>query len=105
METDRRDEPQATLKTSPTSAELYLRSYNVHYLFDKTPYWRPWVSWMSVEVHRMSADAIQRTQSPRLTFVPTRYSALRVGAGSDSLSRSLVRLLSLSILSRYPPRS
>lgn len=36
--------------------ELYLLSYNVRYIFDQTPYWRPWLSWMGVEVRRMSAD-------------------------------------------------
>lgn len=51
---------KATFKTIYPYAnvvyELYLLSYNVRYLFDKTPYWRPWLSWMGVEVRRMSPD-------------------------------------------------
>mgnify|MGYP001564304053 FL=1 len=38
------------------SYELYLLAYNAGYLFEKTPYWRPWLSWMSVEVRRMSGE-------------------------------------------------
>lgn len=44
--------------------ELYLLSYNVRYLFDRTPYWRPWLSWMNVEVRRMSAADYVRPSSP-----------------------------------------
>jgi peroxin-12 len=43
--------------------ELYLLSYNIRYLFDKTPYWRPWLSWMNVEVRRMSADDYRAAQA------------------------------------------
>lgn len=42
--------------------ELFLLSYNVRYIFDHTPYWRPWLSWMGVEVRRMSADDYVRTE-------------------------------------------
>ncbi|SGY38440.1 BQ5605_C003g02031 [Microbotryum silenes-dioicae] len=36
--------------------ELYLLSYSVRYLFNSNPFWRPWFSWMSIEVRRMSAE-------------------------------------------------
>lgn len=34
--------------------ELWLLLYNVSYVFDRTPYWRPWLSWIGVDVRRMS---------------------------------------------------
>ncbi|KAE8211588.1 hypothetical protein CF327_g4672 [Tilletia walkeri] len=36
--------------------QLWLLVYNVSYLFDRTPYWRPWFSLMRVDVRRMGAD-------------------------------------------------
>ncbi|KAK0548080.1 ubiquitin-protein ligase peroxin 12 [Tilletia horrida] len=36
--------------------QLWLLGYNVSYLFDKTPYWRPWFSLMRVDVRRMGAE-------------------------------------------------
>ncbi|KAK0536567.1 ubiquitin-protein ligase peroxin 12 [Tilletia horrida] len=36
--------------------QLWLLGYNVSYLFDRTPYWRPWFSLMRVDVRRMGAD-------------------------------------------------
>jgi hypothetical protein len=32
--------------------ELWLTSYNIAYLFDKTPYYRPWLAWMGVDLRR-----------------------------------------------------
>ncbi|KAK4697425.1 peroxin-12, partial [Phenoliferia sp. Uapishka_3] len=53
--------------------ELYLLAYNVGYLFEKTPYWRPWLSWMKVEVRRMSAEDYVRPllSSPSHSFPQT----------------------------------
>ncbi|CEH19461.1 Predicted E3 ubiquitin ligase involved in peroxisome organization [Ceraceosorus bombacis] len=36
--------------------QLWLLSYNVAYLFDRTPYWRPWLQAMRVDVRRVSAE-------------------------------------------------
>ncbi|KAG8996813.1 ubiquitin-protein ligase peroxin 12 [Tulasnella sp. JGI-2019a] len=36
--------------------ELWLLGYNVAYLFDQTPFYRPWHTWMGVDVRRMGAD-------------------------------------------------
>ena len=32
--------------------ELWITSYNIAYLFDKTPYYRPWLAWMDVDLRR-----------------------------------------------------
>jgi peroxin-12 len=57
---------KAVYPYSNVAYELYLLSYNVRYLFDKTPYWRPWLSWMNVEVRRMSAADYVRLPLPFL---------------------------------------
>lgn len=37
-----------------TSYELLLLAYNIGYLFDKTPYYRPWLHWLGIDLRRMS---------------------------------------------------
>ena len=34
--------------------------YNVAYLFERTPYYRPWLSWVGVDLRRVSADDLVR---------------------------------------------
>lgn len=36
--------------------QLWLLSYNVRYLFDKTPFWRPWFAWMRMDIRRVGSD-------------------------------------------------
>jgi len=36
--------------------ELWLLAYNVGYLFDKTPFYRPWLSWIGVDLRRLGPD-------------------------------------------------
>ena len=37
-----------------TSYETLLLAYNIGYLFDRTPYYRPWLHWLGVDIRRMS---------------------------------------------------
>lgn len=37
-------------------SQLWLLSYNVAYLFDRTPYWRPWLQAMRVDIRRVGAE-------------------------------------------------
>ncbi len=39
-----------------TSYEVWLLIYNIAYLFERTPYYRPWLSWVGVDLRRVSAD-------------------------------------------------
>ena len=39
-----------------TSYEVWLLFYNIAYLFERTPYYRPWLSWVGVDLRRVSAD-------------------------------------------------
>ncbi|KAL8292902.1 hypothetical protein RQP46_000596 [Phenoliferia psychrophenolica] len=54
---------KATYPYANVGYELYLLAYNIGYLFEKTPYWRPWLSWMKVEVRRMSAEDYRAAQN------------------------------------------
>ena len=36
--------------------ELWLACYNVAYLFDRTPFYRPWLAWMNIDLRRLGAD-------------------------------------------------
>ncbi|KAF7331871.1 Cyclin-dependent protein kinase inhibitor [Mycena kentingensis (nom. inval.)] len=39
-----------------TSFEVWLFAFNVAYLFGKTPYYRPWLSWMRIDMRRLGVD-------------------------------------------------
>lgn len=39
-----------------TAWQLWLLSYNVRYLFDKTPFWRPWLRLMRMDVRRVGMN-------------------------------------------------
>jgi peroxin-12 len=39
-----------------TAWQLWLLSYNVRYLFDKTPFWRPWLRLMRMDVRRVGPN-------------------------------------------------
>lgn len=51
-----------------TMYQLWLLTYNVRYLFDKTPYWRPWFSLMRIDVRRVGPN-----DTPRRKLVPTKF--------------------------------
>lgn len=36
--------------------QLWLLAYNVGYLFEKTPFWRPWFKLMRMEIRRVASD-------------------------------------------------
>ncbi|EKM80418.1 hypothetical protein AGABI1DRAFT_120439 [Agaricus bisporus var. burnettii JB137-S8] len=38
------------------SFEAWLLAWNVAYLFDKTPYYRPWLSWIRVDLRRLGIE-------------------------------------------------
>ncbi|KAG6378418.1 cyclin-dependent protein kinase inhibitor [Boletus reticuloceps] len=39
-----------------TSFELWLLACNVAYLFEHTPFYRPWLAWIGVDLRRLNAD-------------------------------------------------
>ena len=40
--------------------EIWLLVCNVAYLFDKTPYYRPWLSWIGVDLRRLGIEDMVR---------------------------------------------
>lgn len=38
------------------SYEAWLLVYNIAYLFDQTPFYRPWLSWVGVDLRRLGAE-------------------------------------------------
>ncbi|KAG1715968.1 hypothetical protein ID866_1192 [Astraeus odoratus] len=39
-----------------TSFEVWLLAYNVAYLFERTPFYRPWLAWIGVDLRRLGAQ-------------------------------------------------
>jgi hypothetical protein len=40
--------------------ELWQLAHNLGYLFDKTPFYRPWLAWMRVDIRRLGqADYVR----------------------------------------------
>ena len=39
-----------------TSFELWLLLWNVAYLFDRAPSYRPWLSWIGVDIRRLGVE-------------------------------------------------
>lgn len=38
------------------SFEVLLLAYNVAYLFERTPFYRPWLAWVGVDLRRLGAE-------------------------------------------------
>ncbi|KAM0792084.1 hypothetical protein ACM66B_004788 [Microbotryomycetes sp. NB124-2] len=75
--------------------EVYLLSYNVRYIFDKTPFWRPWLSWMNVEVRRMSADDYRAANKTSATLLSSPFARHHQTGLRPSLSTIVQRSLKL----------
>ena len=87
--------------------ELYLLAYNIGYLFEKTPYWRPWLSWMKVEVRRMSAEDYvslppDQPSIPPLTDFTSRTQRAAQNATQSLLSSPLRRHSRTGLNPSYP---
>ncbi|CBQ67699.1 related to Peroxisome assembly protein 12 [Sporisorium reilianum SRZ2] len=54
-----------------TAWQLWLLTYNVCYLFDKTPYWRPWFGAMRIDVRRVGPN-----DGPRKPLLPHKMPSL-----------------------------
>ncbi|KAG8945415.1 ubiquitin-protein ligase peroxin 12 [Tulasnella sp. 424] len=53
-----------------TAFELWMMSYNIGYLFDRTPFYRPWLKWMGVDIQRMGPEDYRQTTSNSPTKPP-----------------------------------
>ena len=39
-----------------TLFEVWLMSYNVAYAFERTPFYRPWLSWIGIDIRRLGVE-------------------------------------------------
>lgn len=91
-----------------TSFEVWLLIYNVAYLFERTPYYRPWLSWIGVDLRRVSADdlvsaRLEGTTGAVLTRTPQRVAQIAVRRpSSDPKPRGMLEVLTR--LLRKSPR-
>ncbi|KLO07495.1 hypothetical protein SCHPADRAFT_945246 [Schizopora paradoxa] len=58
------------------SFEMWLLCYNIAYLFDRSPYYRPWLSWIGVDLRRLGPEDFRRTQILPEHTAPNRQSIL-----------------------------
>lgn len=49
-----------------TGVEVWLLLWNIAYLFDKTPSYRPWLSWIGVDLRRLGIEDFVRYLIPVL---------------------------------------
>ncbi|PWZ02708.1 hypothetical protein BCV70DRAFT_196957 [Testicularia cyperi] len=54
-----------------TLYQLWLLTYNVRYLFDKTPFWRPWLHLMRVDIRRIGPN-----DGSRVPLTPKKFPSL-----------------------------
>lgn len=47
-----------------TAWQLWMLAYNVRYLFDKSPFWRPWLRWMRMDIRRVGSDDYVSRREP-----------------------------------------
>lgn len=83
--------------------QLWMLSYNVSYLFGRTPYWRPWLKYMRVDVRRaMGNEAPLRVgaaakQLPSFTSFPFLFTYVLLQKGGSKLLDALKYALPASI--------
>lgn len=83
--------------------QLWMLGYNISYLFGRTPYWRPWLKYMRVDVRRAMGNekplqagaATQRL--PSFTSFPFLFTYLLMRKGTSKLLDALKYALPASI--------
>ncbi|KAK0490676.1 cyclin-dependent protein kinase inhibitor [Armillaria novae-zelandiae] len=70
------------------SFEVWLLAYNVAYLFDQTPFYRPWLAWMGVDLRRLGIEDLRAASLKAVQKAPDAK-----GGGLRQLLRSSPQLL------------
>ncbi|KAI0832509.1 cyclin-dependent protein kinase inhibitor [Trametes gibbosa] len=55
-----------------TSFEVWLLLYNIAYLFERTPHYRPWLAWVGVDLRRVSGEDLVSSDLRRVLRRSTR---------------------------------
>ncbi|KAF7355038.1 Ankyrin repeat protein nuc-2 [Mycena sanguinolenta] len=84
-----------------TSFELWLLVCNIAYLFGKTPFYRPWLSWIGIDLRRLGAEDFRATaaanNSPSGPRTPLAIIRRLLLASPQALFESLRLLLPTAI--------
>ncbi|KAJ7233137.1 cyclin-dependent protein kinase inhibitor [Mycena haematopus] len=84
-----------------TSLELWLLVCNIAYLFGKTPFYRPWLSWIGIDLRRLGAEDFRATaaakSSPSGPRTPLAKIRRLLAASPQALFESLRLLLPTAI--------
>ncbi|KAK7470965.1 ubiquitin-protein ligase peroxin 12 [Stygiomarasmius scandens] len=81
------------------SFEAWLLVYNIAYLFDRTPFYRPWLSWIGVDIRRLgiedfrAASQTSSSKSPQNTRRHLSFTMKRLLLSSPRLLLDSLRLL------------
>lgn len=59
-----------------TTFEVWLLVSNVAYLFDQTPFYRPWLSWIGVDIRRLGVEDFVRLSVLLFASLLTRISSV-----------------------------
>jgi len=66
--------------------EVWLMSYNVAYAFERTPFYRPWLSWIGVDLRRLGVEDLRAAAAA----TPNKAKLLEKGGGLIHLLRRLL---------------
>ena len=72
-----------------TGFELWLMAWNIAYLFDKTAFYRPWLSWIGVDLRRIGAADLVSWYKPRTLPILNLCSEQRVRIAEEVKSQNL----------------
>ncbi|THH02397.1 hypothetical protein EW026_g447 [Hermanssonia centrifuga] len=80
--------------------ELWLLLYNIAYLFEKTPFYRPWLGWVGVDIRRLGVDDMRaaRLATQRKSPIPDISKGLLTRLRRMLLSSPRLLLDSLKVL-------
>ncbi|KAA1465995.1 hypothetical protein DENSPDRAFT_767607 [Dentipellis sp. KUC8613] len=78
--------------------EAWLLVYNVAYLFDKTPFYRPWLSWVGVDLRRLGVDDLVSPMAAQKGTTPERKKGMLAFIRRLLISSPQVLLDSLKLL-------
>ncbi|EGO01590.1 hypothetical protein SERLA73DRAFT_48482 [Serpula lacrymans var. lacrymans S7.3] len=80
------------------SFELWLLVYNVAYLFERTPFYRPWLAWIGVDLRRLGADDFVTNLEAQKQVPPNRKQGIMAFVRRHLTSSPQLLLDSLKLL-------
>ncbi|KAG1753694.1 Pex12 amino terminal region-domain-containing protein [Suillus paluster] len=61
-----------------TGFEVWLLAHNISYLFDRTPFYRPWLAWIGVDLRRLNMDDFLAQQGKQHAISPPKGGFLAI---------------------------